>query len=144
MANTLTDYIHDAILARLRDTNFPVVTFDADGKRTTSAVDTVRAKSFKVQPVQTTFKRGRNMRTFALDRDSYDWLANLRFSSPVDLTAFEDALMESPIKISRDVSGSDHQVLVELRDTVYEIPTTGQPASGTWVSLRLTATLSPK
>ena len=144
-SQNLTDAIHNAIKARIRDTLMPLVSYDKDtGNRTTAAVATVKAKSAFVQPVQTTFSDADTYREWQRKRESWDWLAEIKFTQAVDLTLFEDDLARNPIKISRADSGLDRQVLIALSDVVYEIPPTGQPASGTRASLRLTAVLSPK
>lgn len=143
-SQNLTDAIHNAIKARIRDTLMPKVTYDnATGNRTTAAIGTVKAKSAFVQPVQTTFEGSTNFSEWMRMRDGWEWLAEIKFSVAVDLEAFEDDLAHNPIKISRSESGQDRQVLIALVDVVYQIPPTGQPASGTRASLRLTAVLSP-
>lgn len=144
-SQNLSDAIHNAIKARIRDTLMPLVTYHkVTGNRTTAALGTIKAKSAFVQPVQTTFEASVNFSAWLRQRASWDWLAEIKFSRAVDLEAFEEDLIRNPIKISRSESGQDRQVLIALSDVVYEIPTTGQPASGTRASMRLTVTLSPK
>ena len=145
MAQNLEDAIHNALKARLRAATFPKVTYDkTTGARTTAALATVKAKSAYVQPVTATYEGATDKSAWLMERSDWQWIAEIKFSNAVSTEDFESDLTQNPIKISRTESSQDRQVLVALEDVSYEIPPTGQPASGTRVAMRFSVILSPK
>lgn len=145
MAVTFTNEIHNAILTRVNATSFPRVTYDPNtGIRSVSDTVFASPKTFLAQPEQAEFVDGQNRRTFTRSRDGFTWILDLSWSVPVETETFEDDLANNPIKIPRETSGLDRQIIIELENVQHFIPPLGQPASGTSVRLTLNAGLSPK
>lgn len=139
-----SDAIHNAVIDRVKATKFYAVSYSSAWVRTTSTTVEVSPQSVFCQPETSSFgDTVENKRDYQRERDDWVWILDLIFSKKASIETLEDSLVDTPIVIPRAV-GRDHQVILELEDSTYEVPPLGQAASGTRARLRLIAALSPK
>lgn len=75
------------------------------------------------------------------DRTNWIWELILHFNQHVSCEAFEQRVVETPIRLDRD---ADHrQVLFHLRSTKIEHPLQQQPSNGTKAVFTFEVSLSP-
>lgn len=152
----LTDQIHDLISCHVWAARFPRVKFDGrPTKRKTLTTDTAKPKTVLIVDESLNFvdnQRSRpcDMMTDAAatslfqERSEWQWQAVVHFDHQVDLTSFENGLLENPLFIPRSETESGEQVTVRLLERLQELPVQRQASHGTRVTYRFQADLSPR
>lgn len=139
------DAIQAALVNAAKAWNFPTVSYTTPGDLRQTAVGTIKAKTVLAYQVGTLFQvPASNRRTWKRERGPWTWTLELRFDRPVSLEEFEQSLVESPLRVSRDpANGLLHQVDLLLEESTYQEAVTKQPAMGPRAQLRFTAQTSP-
>lgn len=139
----LSDRIHGALREAFDNANFPRVTYP-EGRRITSAAEVLKVKSLKIKPSQSIFDFPRLNRSTRIlhERTRWEWTAEAWFDREVDLTAFEDALSQAPLRLAREESGG-FEAVIYLEETDQRFPPEQQSASGTRATFRFVAELCP-
>ena len=135
--------IHAALVSAAMAHNFPTITYPK-GVRT-CGIAVVKAKTVLARQDGQLFSTPTsNRRTFKRERGPWTWILDLRFDKAVSLEAFEDALIESPIRIERDPDKDlPDQFVLLLEEASYQQAVTQQAAMGDRVLYRFIAQTSP-
>lgn len=136
------DRVHNALFDILSNTVFPVVEYSSGRRQTLPQGE--RAASVLIRPDFSSFETAtsRLCGGAAQQRGDWRWNATLSFTSQVSTEEFEDELMSSQFILERTPEVSD-QVTLTLIDVNMEHPPESQPTSGTRVTYRFQADVSP-
>lgn len=153
----LTDEIHNLISCHIWQARFPKVKFDGrPTKRYTSSAETLKPKTVLVIDESLNFVDNQRSRpcgdimstepstSLYQERSEWQWQAVVHFDHQVDLTSFENGLLENPLFIPRSETESGEQVTVRLLERLQELPVQRQASHGTRVTYRFQADLSPR
>lgn len=149
MAANFADAIQNALVATASSFSFPRVSYAVQataGAQTTAVMDTVSAKTILAWEAGAEFDLSPRQRrdTRRRERSNWTWFLQIAFDSPVSLVEFENQLLATAPRVTRNPSiGVEQQVDLLVLSAEYETPVTQQPSRGKKVTYRFQAQLTP-
>jgi hypothetical protein len=138
--------IYNSLVEAIQAGPFLPVYYDSDLKTMaiSSLSDAVPPASIAANEVSAVFGEAiRNRRQWIMERQSWRWLAIVKFNREVTCEVFEDVILNNPILLAADKSTNRRQIQWYLVDVSYIHPPRQQPSSGTQVTFTIEIRLGP-
>ena len=142
------DLIHEAIHAVISDHDWLSITM---AHRASPEVGFIRASgpatekptAILIDQASSAFEDAeRHGRDLLTDRRNWIWDARAAFAGHVSVEELE-ILLQSPIIISREISGLPRHITIHLVEATYQSPVRQQSTSGSKIQFRFSVILSP-
>lgn len=137
--------IQQAIVQRVVAEKFYGGTFDPNTKVFTvdTATPVVPAQILANETGASFAEPQRNRQSFKQERSSWSWRLIIGFNVEISSEAFEQSLIEKPIRVLADPALGQQQVDIVLVDVQYEHPPQQQSPSGSRLTYSLAANVGP-